>query len=131
MLGMFVVMMMSVMVMTMVLVVMLMRRIRMSLSVLAVRQLYWRLQCRLQSRDVHLGRLVHHVVMWVQMSRGGDRIVLCRSCLRGQGRKRCGLVVVVIMILVVVFGCVVVETRAEDVVSLEVPEANVSVTARS
>lgn len=117
--GMFVVvMMMSVMVMTMVLVMMLMRGIRMSLCVLTVRQLYWRLQCRLQSRDVHLRRLVHHVVMRVQMGRGGHRIVLCRSCLCSQGCNRCGLVVVVIMILVVVFGCVVIKARAEDVVGL-------------
>lgn len=49
-------------------------------------------------------------------------------CERYDGRR---LVVVIIMILVVVFGCVVIQARTQNVMGLEVPEANVPVAART
>ena len=120
------VMVMSVMVVMAMLVVMLVLS-----KPLTVRQLHRSLQSRLQCRDVNLSGLVDHVVMGIQMSRGGYRAVMCRGCLRGQRHHRCRLVVVVIMIIMVVFWCVIIKTRAEDVVGLEVPEANITITART
>ena len=118
------VMMMAVMVVMAMLVMMLVFSVP-----LTVRQLHRSLQSRLQCRDVDLGGLVDHVVVGVQVRRGSHRALLCRGCLRGQRHHRCRLVFVVIMIIVVVFWCVVIKTRAEDVVGLEVPEANITVTA--